>query len=76
MQHQLALSNASSVQDSGVRGKVEAMHLDLSSFRHGHTHLHSMQCQRVPFAFLLMGVKLKPLKDAFCVALRDQGICN
>ncbi len=21
-------------QDSGVRGKVEAMHLDLSSFRH------------------------------------------
>ena len=27
------------MQDSGVRGKVEAMHLDLSSFRYGRMHV-------------------------------------
>ena len=29
------------MQDSGARGKVEAMHLDLSSFRSGHMHILS-----------------------------------
>ena len=66
--HLLALRIAHSVQDSGARGKVEAMHLDLSSFRQGHTHLHPMQCQRVPFVILLMGMKQTLLKDACCAA--------
>ncbi len=47
------------MQDSGVRGKVEAMHLDLSSFRHV-TH-HALECTKA----------LSQLLPAYLPALYD-----
>ena len=59
------------MQDSGARGKVEAMHLDLSSFRHAHVTPCDMTSCHCLFAVVeAMEVLLCPPADQMCCSTR------